>query len=207
MPRSLLKKALSKKYGVILIALAAILFWFVAHIVFITIDGLNDKIQQADAAVIFGNEIMPDGSLSDRLKARLDKGIEIYREGFTKTLIVSGGTGKSGFDEADQMQKYLIQKGIPSNAVIMDHEGMNTFATAQNVAHLPNPPQSVILISQYFHISRAKLAFAKFGFNQIYSAHADYYEIRDVYSIIREFFGYYAYLAKPNQSPLFNPAT
>jgi hypothetical protein len=39
-----------------------------------------------------------------------------------------------------------------------------------------------------------KLAFNKVGFEEVYSAHAEFFEARDLYSITREFFAYYKYL-------------
>ena len=173
----------------ILIAFGA---WFGIHTIYTIADGLNDNLKTADMMVVFGNEVLPTGEPSDRLKARLDKALEIYRQGYSKTIVVSGGTGKSGFDEADVMKKYLTDHGVPESQILEDHNGTNTLKTAQNVAQLK--PQSVIPVSQYFHITRAKLAFQKNGIQQTYSAHADYYELRDVYSTIREFFGFYGYL-------------
>ena len=185
----MVKKNLKKILLWVVIVLTA---WFTIHTTVIIADGLTDNVKPADLIIVFGNEVLPTGEVSDRLKARLDKALQIFRQGYSKTIMVSGGTGKSGFDEADVMKKYLTDHGIDATQILEDHNGTNTFKTAQNVAQLK--PQSVILVSQYFHISRAKLAFWKNGIQQTYSAHADYTELRDVPSIIREFFGYYAYL-------------
>jgi vancomycin permeability regulator SanA len=54
--------------------------------------------------------------------------------------------------------------------------------------------QSALIISQYFHISRTRLALKNQGISQIYSAHAHFFEARDVYSITREVFGFSAYV-------------
>ena len=184
---------LLKKHRNILLGIGVFFaVWFTIHTLYIAADGLNDNIKPADMMVVFGNEVLPTGEPSDRLKARLDKALEIYRKGYSKTIMVSGGVGKEGFDEAEVMKKYLTEHGAGADRILEDNSGTNTFKTAQNAAQLK--PQSVILVSQYFHITRAKLAFQKNGIQQVYSAHADYYELRDVYSIVREFFGYYGYL-------------
>ncbi|MTI68384.1 MAG: YdcF family protein, partial [Firmicutes bacterium] len=44
------------------------------------------------------------------------------------------------------------------------------------------------------HITRTKLAFEKVGIDKVYTAHAKIFEIRDLYSLTREFFAYYKYL-------------
>ena len=72
-----------------------LLLWFVAHCTYIVIDGLFDEDTTADVAVILGSTVNEDGSLSPRLKARLDKGYELYRTGKVNKLMVSGGTGKN----------------------------------------------------------------------------------------------------------------
>jgi len=58
---------------VLLIALKYVLlifvFWFVAHSIYITIDGLHDKGAKADVAIVLGNKVNEDGTLSNRLKA------------------------------------------------------------------------------------------------------------------------------------------
>jgi vancomycin permeability regulator SanA len=172
--------------------------WFLIHSVVIVIDGLNDNIDIADVAVVFGNEVTLDGKPSERLKARLDRAIEIFSQQQTKKLIVSGSTGKEGFDEAKVMAQYLQAHQIPLENIIIDSEGKNSEKTVQKTVRImkENDFHSVMIISQYFHISRATLAFQKAGITEIYSAHANYFELRDVYSIFREFFAYYWYALK-----------
>ena len=172
------------------------LIWFLCHTIFITLSGLQDNIHQADVAVVLGNEVNVDGQPSDRLKARLDKAVQIFQDGETQNMIVSGGMGKEGFDEATVMAEYLIVKGVPKEDIVLDSAGINTEATAVNSAKImaEHNWHSAIVISQYFHISRIKLAFQKNGVSEIYSASASYFELRDLYSVSREFFGYYAYL-------------
>jgi vancomycin permeability regulator SanA len=94
--------------------IAGILFgWFSIHTTIIVIDGLTDDNVGSEVGVIFGNKVNPDGSLSERLKARLDKGIEMYRDSLVRILFVSGGLGKEGHYEGTKMHEYLIENGIP----------------------------------------------------------------------------------------------
>jgi hypothetical protein len=51
-----------------------------------------------------------------------------------------------------------------------------------------------MVITQYYHITRTTLAMHKVGINKVYSAHARIFELRDLYSLTREFIGYYIYL-------------
>lgn len=75
------------------------LLWFGIHQVIVLTDGLTDENTKTNVAVIYGNTVHEDGTLSKRLKARLDRGIQLYRDSLTDVLFVSGGLGKEGFYE------------------------------------------------------------------------------------------------------------
>ena len=162
----------------------------------LVINGLNDDLQKADVAVVLGNAVQPDGQPSPRLKARLDKAVQLYRQGLFSNIIVSGGVGIEGFDEAVVMKRYLIAQGVPDNHIFVDSDGRTTYLTAQHSARLmkENHWTSAFVISQYFHIPRTRLALKQFGVLSIYSAHAEFYEVRDIYSTAREVVGYGSYL-------------
>lgn len=183
-----------KKKIVFLIML--MMLWFIGHIAVIVIDGLNDELGYADAAVVLGNKVELNGEPSVRLKDRLDKAAELYEEGYYKHIIVSGGIGKEGFDEAEVMKDCLVGTGIPGDSIIVDSKGNNTFMTAKNSKEImiKSDLSSVMVISQFYHITRCKLAFRRVGFEKVYAGHSSFFEIKDIYSLIREFFGYYKYL-------------
>ena len=169
--------------------------WFLAHVVYIVADGLTDEIEKTDAAVVLGNTVERDGQPSERLKARLEKAVELYEMNLVGVIIVSGGFGAEGFEEADVMRDYLIGKRVPAENIILDRDGYNTYKTAVNTKQImqANGFRSVTIVSQYFHITRTRLAFRKLGIENIGAAHADYFELRDIYSIVREFTGFYTY--------------
>lgn len=170
--------------------------WFCLHVLIISADGLMDEKQQADLGVVLGNKIELDGMPSERLRYRLEKAVELYRKGYFPGILVSGGIGSEGYDESQIMKQYLIDKGIPADKILMDHHGLNTRMTAQNTKKIMDSRKltSVMVITQFYHISRTKLAFYKLGIDDVYSASADYFERRDIYSTFREFFAYYQYL-------------
>lgn len=183
-------KQLSKLIGVF------ILTFFLTHEIVILSDGLTDDNANFDVGVIFGNTVNRDGSLSPRLKARLDKGIELFNQQKVDRLFVSGGLGKEGHYEGTKMAEYLILNNIPDTTIIIDNSGNNTRATAENFKRTFPHVSSVVVVTQYHHVLRAKLAFRQIGINEVGSAHANYWEMRDFYSCFREFFAYYAYLIR-----------
>jgi vancomycin permeability regulator SanA len=171
---------------------------FVLSAAAITVSGLNDNIHQSDVAVILGNHVAPDGKPSARLQARLDRAVELYHQGIFQQTIVSGGIDPNGTDEAVAMKRYLVARGLPSNKIVVDRAGNNTYLTAQNTAKIMTDRRwhSAIVISQYFHIPRTKAILQRMGVTTVYSAHAKFFEARDIYATAREVIGYASYLVR-----------
>jgi vancomycin permeability regulator SanA len=167
--------------------------WFVIHSVYIIYDGLSDNGAQADVAVILGNKINKDGTLSERLEKRLETGVELYQNHRIKRIIVSGGLGQEGFYEGSKMKEYLIGKNIPDYVIIVDNKGDNTRLTVENTLEIQKKYgfKSLIVVSQYFHVTRTKKLFRNKGFENVSSASPRYFEWRDFYSILREFPAFY----------------
>ena len=91
------------------------------------------------------------------------------------------------------MKDYLIKNNVPDSLVIIDNFGNNTLATVNNTLKLKESLRfkSIIVVSQYFHLTRTKMLFKKQGFNNISSASPTYFEFRDFYSLLRGFLAYY----------------
>lgn len=167
--------------------------WFSIHTIYCIYDGLKDEKKQADVAVILATTVNEDGSLSERLEKRVQCGLQLYQNKRVKKIIVSGGFGKEGYFEADKMRDYLIKEGVPKKDIIVDNKGNNTRLTVKNTLKLQEKLQfkSIIVVSQYFHITRTKKLFKKKGLTNISSKSPNYFEVRDFYSLIREFIAYY----------------
>lgn len=159
-------------------------------------DGLSDDLARSDVAIVLGSKVEPGGQPSVRLAARLDRAAQLYRDGIVPLVIVSGGPGIEGFDEGEVMRDYLVSKSIPSDRIVVDSAGYNTGATARNSAAIMRARglTSATVVTQYFHISRTRLALRAQGISPVRSAHAKLLEWRDVYSTLREVAAMVAYL-------------
>jgi vancomycin permeability regulator SanA len=157
--------------------------------------GLSDHVARADIALVLGSKVASDGTLSRRLEARLDEALRLRGQGLFDLIVVSGAVGQEGRDEAAAMKGYLVAKGVPADSILTDSAGMNTFASARNLKAIlaARRLQSVLVISQYFHVPRCRLALARFGIAPIYWSHARHFEWRDLYSIPRELVGIVRY--------------
>ena len=187
-----------KKNKRVLLFMALPMLAFILAATLIVADGLTDDIHSADVAIVPGNTVEKDGRPSARLSARLDQTVVLYRQGLFHDVIVSGGIGREGFDEAEVMKRYLVEKGVPEGRIHVDSGGNTTHLTARNASQImrENGWQSAMVVTQYFHVPRTRLALQRSGITQVFSAHARYFELRDVYSIAREVVGYGAYLLR-----------
>ena len=168
---------------------------FAAGAVLLCMFGVREDVFQADAAVVLGSTVDSDGTPSKQLTARLDRAVELYETGMCPVIIVSGSRSAEGVETAEVMAAYLTRQGIPPEAVVEDFNGVNTQATANFTADwlAANGGESVIAVSQYFHMPRVRKALAGAGVAQVGSAPVDYWELRDFYAIPREVAAYIVY--------------
>ena len=179
------------------IGLAVVGLWALVCVVIVT-NGLGDRARPADVGIVPGSKVYPSGRPSPSLRARLDEALIVYRRGEVRTLFVSGGVGKEGFDESAVMRAYLVGHGVPANAIVTDSYGDNTFLTARHAAALMHAHgwTSAFVITQYFHVPRTRLALEKCGVKVAGWAHAPFFEWRDLYSVPREVICYPVYTLK-----------
>jgi vancomycin permeability regulator SanA len=137
---------------------------------------------------VFGNTVEPSGQPSRRLAARLETARELFAAKRVRYILVSGGTGHEGFDEAHVMSRYLAGRGVPDSALIEDGRGINTFATCVNARALlrSRHASTVDLVTQYFHVPRARLAAKRAGLEVVGARAPRFFEPRDLYSLARE---------------------
>ncbi len=162
----------------------------------IVVAGFQDQTFYADLAVVFGNEVLPDGQPSPRLAARLDAALVAYRAGRCQTILVSGGIEPNGYDEAKVMAAYLSARGVATDRLLEDNAGVDTYHTARNTRRIlaEHRWQSVCVVTQYYHVARARYAMHQFGIRPVASVHARYFEWRDLFSICRETVGFMKYV-------------
>lgn len=186
------KRVLLKKT---LLILLTFIFIYLISVLIIILSGFKDHLFKADLIVVLGSKVSPNGNPSLGLAARLNRAVDIYNKGYAPRILVSGGTGKEGYDESLAMANYLIKQGIPSSSIIRDPTGKNTRATAKYTYEYMQQHQlkSVIIVSQYYHIARTRLAFKDQGIQKIGYSSPWYSSIRDLYAVPREVIAYPIY--------------
>lgn len=91
------------------------------------------------------------------LKNRLNKAIDYYHEYPTTIFIVSGGLGKNqNITESYAMKSYLNKNGVPLAQIIEEDKSTSTFENLIFSKTKIPPNNSVGVISNDFHLYRAK---------------------------------------------------
>jgi len=116
---------------------------------------VNDykKLSDVDCILILGAGIWGDKP-SPMLEDRLIKGKELYENGVSKKIIVSGDHGRKEYDEVNIMKKYLIDNGIPSEDIFMDHAGFSTYDSIYRVKEIFGA-KKIIIVTQKYHLYRS----------------------------------------------------
>lgn|GEM_PF-669544 len=192
-------------------ALVLAVLWVCAA-VYISIQGLRVGDDRSDFAVVFGNGLKSDGTPKATLAGRLDVALRCFQAGNCPILFLSGGIDGPGLDETNAMQDYLLARGVPAGALILDNQGDNTLATARNAARYMKEHglSRVMLVTQYYHLPRAQLAFEAVGVSQTSGLFPPVFRMIDVYSSLREVPAYVTYALRlafnPDSEPMsFRP--
>ncbi len=166
-----------------------------AFAIWIARDGLADRVFPSDLVVVLGGQIQADGQPSPWLQARLDQALELYNEGISHRILVSGGMNNGSFNETRVMQAYLVKKGVPADKIWTNERGESMRQTASYAAELMRKQgwNSVILVSQFYEMPRARLAFEQAGVQQVGSAAAHGFFFMDIPGLLGEevFYPYY----------------
>ncbi|MEZ5125842.1 MAG: YdcF family protein [Thermoleophilia bacterium] len=145
---------------VVLVAAACAFVFPLAQVFFF---GETDYRREANVAVVFGAQVHADGRASTSLADRVATAVDLYDTGYVDTLLVSGGVGESGYDEALVMRDMMVAAGVPESRVIVDGDGVNTAATVRNSLALLDGEARIVAVSQFYHLPRIKLAYARAG--------------------------------------------
>lgn len=187
-----------KKIKVFRYSLLFIFSWVLLHICFISWDGLKNSPDPADVAVVLGSTVFNDGTVAQWTKGRLDRALELFNEGKVKSFFVSGGHGiEYHYPEATAMKAYLLAHGVPDSMVTADNDGENTYLTAVNFNkwNKERKTNKIIVVSQFFHITRSKYIITKMGYKgQLYSASSKVKTWKDMLSLFREVVAFYKYV-------------
>ena len=130
------------------------------------------NLEDVDCIIVLGCLVKSDGSPSDMLSDRLERGIDLYKKGAAPKIIMSGDHGRADYDEVNAMKQIAVDSGIPSSDVFMDHAGFSTYESIYRAKEIFEADK-IIIVTQEYHLYRALYIAEKLGI-EAYGVNSDY---------------------------------
>lgn len=111
----------------------------------------NDE--KADCILILGAGVK-DGKPKPMLRDRLLTGIELYKSGAAKKIIMSGDHGRADYDEVNVMRAFALEQGVRAEDIFLDHAGFSTYDSVYRAKNIFGA-ENIIIVSQKYHLCRA----------------------------------------------------
>lgn len=127
--------------------------------------GRRDRAAPAEVIIVLGAQVLEGGRASPALRARVERGVELFKRGLAPRLLFSGGGRRAPPAEAEVMRRIAVELGVPEGAILLELESCNTEENARLSAELMRRRglSSAALVSDPFHLLRARLCFRREG--------------------------------------------
>ena len=156
--------------GVILILLLVVLCLFAILFVAVCCCACRGrKIRSADCILVLGAKVKPDGSMSNALQFRCERALEAWNAGAAKYIIACGGVCGGPASEASVIRSFLMAKGMPEAAILMEDRSANTWENLINARRIMDERglKKAMLVTSDYHLTRALWMARKQGLNVV----------------------------------------
>lgn len=144
--------------------------WLLGVAAWIVHVGNRDEAGPADAIVVLGAAAY-DAQPSPVFEARIDHGLDLYRDGHAKVLIFTGGYGgsRARFSESQVARRYALRQEIPDSAILIESRSRTTVENLVETRRLlqDHGLHRVIIVSDPLHMARALRASRRLGIDAV----------------------------------------
>lgn len=127
----------------------------------------TDEATQSDAIVVLG-AAQYNGRPSEVLAARLEQTLALYEAGYAPLIVVTGGKMEGDvYTEAETSRNYLVSRGVPVGAIVIEDQSRDTWANLRGVDEVleGRGVDSLLIVSDGFHLFRAELMARELGYS------------------------------------------
>ncbi len=139
------------------LALVAVSLFIVYVFCSIAFFSTVDEKKSADAAIILGAAAWYKRP-SPVFEERIRHGLWLYRNGYVKKLILTGGKSKNApYSEAFVARRYAVNHAIPEEDILIEEESLTTRENLANAKKLMEEHglNTAIIVSDPIHMKRA----------------------------------------------------
>jgi len=134
------------------------------------------EVPVVDCILVPGARIHADGRPYSMLVDRLAGALDLYRRQRAARVVVSGrGGGGLAVDEVGAMRRWLVERGVPAEAILGDGEGLRTIDSLRRVRDVFGCG-SVVVVTNDFHAARTVFLGRRFGLDAYAVAAAPQYD-------------------------------
>lgn len=108
----------------------------------------------APVVIVLGAGLSPGGTPSPYLTRRLDAARQLYENGTVTSILLTGDSTSIGHDEVGAMQRWLLDAGVPEDALLIDGEGVDTLASCTRARDVFDITRALV-VTQDYHLPRA----------------------------------------------------
>lgn len=120
----------------------------------------------AQVAIVLGAYVDQKGEPCAMLYDRLVTGVELYRRGKVKKILMSGDHSLEDYDEVNSMRRRAAIWGVPPEDIFMDHAGFCTYDSMYRARDIFKV-RTAIVVTQEFHLARAVYTARKLGIDAV----------------------------------------
>jgi len=133
--------------------------------------GRRDLARPADAIVVLGARVQPDGRPGSDLASRTYHAVDLWNAGVAAHIICTGGFEGDPLSAAAVCARFAAELGVPGDRIWVADGSSNTLEDAQQAAAVvaENGWRAVILVSHPLHLYRARWLFERAGVDAVTS--------------------------------------
>ena len=157
--------------------------------------------ENLDYLIVLGAQVKGRGP-SIVLQCRRDTACTYLENNPDTICIVSGGQGSNEpWSEAEGMQRYLLEKGIPAERILQEAESRSTLENIENSMKLLDPETDRVgIVTNNFHVYRGCAIARRAGIRHVCGIAAPSRALFLPNNMFREFFGVVKDVLKGNMA-------
>src|SRR3989344_727617 len=134
-------------FAVYMMSIVAVIFHFSGNAAF-----------PMECAVVFGAAVREGDEAGPGIYRRVETAVHLYKEGSVRRLFFTGGLGEGDLlSEARVMREAAIEMGADPEVISLEERAASTWQNIEFVQSLVSDCESVVGISDRYHLARIRL--------------------------------------------------
>jgi len=121
-----------------------------------------ESVPPAPVALVLGAQVYDGGVPSPFLTGRLEVARRLLAAGKVRAILVSGDHMRWEYNEPGAMLRWLLDRGVPLEKVVLDHAGFDTYDSCVRANKIFGVRKAIV-VTQTYHLPRAVMLCRRLG--------------------------------------------